>query len=114
MTQSAFINTTVLDEIRDLNLNYLILAQRLLREDFSIGLYRTGLSEETGRMIMQLSLQQTVALAASTTLLCGFRLDDASLLSALSKRGMNGALQQARMTMALSQAPAMPLQSVGV
>ena len=114
MTQSANVDVAALNEIRDVNLNYLILAQRLLREDFSIGLYRTGLSEETGRMIMQLSLQQTVALAASTTLLCGFRLDDASLLSVLSRRGMNGALQQARMTMALSQAPATPLQSVDV
>jgi flagellar transcriptional activator FlhD len=114
MTQNSGCDDTVLNEIRDLNLNYLVLAQRLLREDFATGLYRTGLSEDTGRVILQLSLQQVVALASSTALLCGFRLDDASLLTALSKSGMNGALQQARMTMALTQAPAMTLQSVTV
>ncbi|MVW70030.1 flagellar transcriptional regulator FlhD [Bordetella sp. 15P40C-2] len=114
MAHHSGCDDTALSEIRDVNLNYLILAQRLLREDFATGLFRTGLSEETGRIVLQLSLQQVVALASTTALLCGFRLNDASLLSALSKSGMNGALQQARMTMALTQAPTMPLQSVTV
>jgi flagellar transcriptional activator FlhD len=112
MTQSCGTDDTSLNEIRDVNLNYLILAQRLLRDDFATGLYRTGLSEDMGRVIAQLSLQQVVALSSSVGLLCGFRLNDASLLSALSKEGMNGALQRARMTMALTQAPAMQLQTV--
>ena len=114
MTQSANLDAATLTEIRDVNLTYLLLAQRLLREDFAIGLYRTGLSEETGHIIAQLSLQQTVALAGSNTLLCAFRLNDASLLSALSKTGVSGALQQARMTIALSQSSVMQLQAVEV
>jgi len=114
MTQFCSSDDASLGEIRDVNLNYLILAQRLLRDDFAMGLYRTGLSEDMGRLIVDLSLQQVVALASSVGLLCGFRLNDASLLAALSKEGMNGALQRARMTMALTQAPAMQPQAVSV
>jgi len=112
MTQISSVAPALLDEIRDVNLNYLILAQRLLREDFATGLFRTGLSEEMGRVIGQLSLQQVVALSSATTLLCGFRLNDASLLEALTKIGMNSAIQQARVTMALTQTPAMQPQAV--
>jgi len=112
MTQITSTEDTALAEIRDVNLNYLILAQRLLRDDFSVGLFRLGLTEETGKIINQLSLHQLVSLASSSSLLCGFRLNDASLLASLSKDGMNGALQQARMTMALAQAPAMQPQPV--
>lgn len=112
MTQTPDIESSSLREIGDVNLNYLVLVQRLLREDFAVGLYRTGLSEETGRIVLQLSFQQTVTLASSTTLLCGLRLDDASMLAALTHSGLSDSLQQARMTMAMAKAPAIKLQAV--
>lgn len=114
MTLPQTTDAASLNEIRDVNLNYLILAQRLLREDFAVGLFRTGLSEEQGKVIAQLTLQQTVALASSTTLLCGFRLDNASLLATLSKVGASSPLHQARMSMALAQAPTMKAESVEI
>lgn len=114
MTHPHNVDLSTLNEIRDVNLNFLVLVQRLLREDFAVGLYRTGLSEDTGRLLLQLSFQQVIALASSTTLLCGFRLDDASMLAALTKSTLGVALQQARVTMAMTQAPALKPQSLPV
>ena len=41
----------LLDEIRDANLSYLVLAQHLIRQDKAEALYRLGLSEEVADVL---------------------------------------------------------------
>jgi len=92
-----------LGDIQEVNLSYLLLAQRLLRENFSVGMFRLGCSEQVGRVLLDLSPAQLVRLAGSSMLICGFRLDDYKLLSALTQDVLGGVLQQAHSTILLSQ-----------
>ncbi|MES2362338.1 MAG: flagellar transcriptional regulator FlhD [Pseudomonadota bacterium] len=90
------------NEIGDLNLAYLLLAQRLVREDLATAMFRLGLSRELADLLGNLSLSQIVKLAASSLLLCRFRFDDHPVLSALTSDGKNLALQQAHAAILLS------------
>ncbi|MFN0039309.1 MAG: flagellar transcriptional regulator FlhD [Burkholderiales bacterium] len=74
----------LLDEIRDANLNYLLLAQTMIRTDRDAAVYRLGISEELAELLEALSPAQLLKFAASTTLLCRFRYDDRLILNLLS------------------------------
>ena len=95
-----------LGDIREVNLSYLMLAQRLLRENYAAGMFRLGFNEDVADIIMRLSPAQLVKLASSSSLICGFRLNDYDLLSALTQEVLGGVLQQAHSTILLSQTSA--------
>lgn len=90
------------NEIGDLNLSYLLLAQRLVREDVATAMFRLGMSRELADLLGNLSLSQIVKLAASSLLLCRFRFDDHPILTALTHEGKSLALQQAHTAILLS------------
>ena len=92
-------NTT---EIGDLNLTYLLLAQRLVREDAASAMFRLGLSREVADLLGNLSLSQIVKLASSSLFLCRLRFDDQPILSALTQDGKSLPLQQAHAAIVLS------------
>lgn len=94
---------SVLHDIREVNLSYLMLAQRLLRENYSAGMFRLGLGADVADIVLSLSPAQLVKLASSSSLICGFRLDDYCLLSSLTQDVLGGVLQQAHSTILLSQ-----------
>src|SRR3546814_10444930 len=87
------------------NLSYLLLAQRMLRDDYAASMFRLGFSNEVADILMRLSPAQLVKLAGSSSLLCRFRFDDYSLLSALTQDVLGGALQQAHATILLAKQP---------
>jgi flagellar transcriptional activator FlhD len=66
----------LLDEIRDANLSYLILAQHLIRADRAEALYRLGISEEVADLLDRLTTAQMLKIAATNMLMCRFRFDD--------------------------------------
>ncbi len=84
---SATTHSDMLSEIKEVNLSYLLLAQRLLREDKSTGMFRMGISEQLAEVLANLTLAQTVRLAASNQVLCRFRFDDHAILGALADKG---------------------------
>ncbi|MFI5445965.1 flagellar transcriptional regulator FlhD [Polaromonas sp. UC242_47] len=96
------VDTANTNEIGDLNLAYLLLAQRLVREDVATAMFRLGLSRELADLLGNLSLSQIVKLAASSLLLCRFRFDDHPVLSTLLNEGKTMALQQAHAAILLS------------
>lgn len=96
-------NTALLQDIQEVNLSYLMLAQRLLRENLAAGMFRLGISDDAAGILLELSPAQLVKLASSSSLVCGFRLDDYSLLSSLTRDVLDGVLQQAHTTILLSQ-----------
>lgn len=95
----------LLAEIREVNLSYLLLAQRMLNEDFATATFRLGFSREVGEIVRRLTLSQTVKLASSSSLLCRFRFDEAALLTAVSQDALGGVLQQAHATLLLASQP---------
>ena len=69
-------STRLLDEIRETNLSYLLLAQQLIREDRAEATFRLGISEEVAELIDQLTTAQVLRIASSNMLMCRFRFDD--------------------------------------
>lgn len=75
------------DEIRELNLAYLMLAQQMLREDRAAALYRLGIGEDVAAILEGLSGAQVLRMASSNMLLCQFRFNDTMLVDLLSSHG---------------------------
>lgn len=96
-------DNSLLGDIQEVNLSYLLLAQRLLRENFAAGMYRLGFGEDVAETVLNLSPSQVIRLSAANTLLCAFRLNDYELLSTLTQDVLGGVLQQAHSTILLSQ-----------
>ena len=94
--------TSTTNEIGDLNLTYLLLAQRLVREDVATAMFRLGLSRQVADLLGNLSLSQIVKLAASSLFLCRLRFDETPILSALTQEGKSQALQQAHAAILLA------------
>jgi len=98
-------NSDMLNEIREVNLSYLLLAQRLLREDKPMGMFRMGISDQLAEVIANLSLAQTVKLAASNQMLCRFRFDDHAVLSALADKDKASVVAQAHSAILMASQP---------
>ncbi|CEJ96445.1 Flagellar transcriptional activator FlhD [Caballeronia glathei] len=99
-------NTSTLAEIREVNLSYLLLAQRLLREDRPSAMFRMGISEQLADVLSSLSLPQVVKIAGSSQLLCRFRFDDHAILSSLADKEKNAALAQTHSAILMAGQPA--------
>lgn len=78
-------------EIRDANLSYLILSQRLIRADRAQALYRLGISEDVAIVIEALTPSQMIKVASGNTLMCRFRFDEEMIWSLLADHGRVGA-----------------------
>ena len=72
------------NEVKELNLSYLLLAQHMLREDRDSAMFRLGISEEIAEMLDNLTPGQALRMAGANMLLCRFRFDDRLLLGLLS------------------------------
>ena len=98
----------LLDEIREANMTYLILAQNMIRLDKPQAMYRLGVSEEVADVLEQLSTGQLLKIASSNMLVCSFRFDDKvvwNLLTSHSKdRGVSGVHAAILMSSPLAQA----------
>jgi len=81
----------ILNEIREANLSYLMLAQSLIRSDREQALYRLGISEESASLIALLTPAQMMKIAAGNTLLCRFRMDDDMVWGLLTNHGKSAA-----------------------
>ena len=77
-------------EIREANLSYLILAQRLIRADKAQALYRLGVSDETADVLDALTPSQLLKVAAGNMLMCRFRFDDEMLWGLLTSHTKDG------------------------
>jgi flagellar transcriptional activator FlhD len=77
----------LLEEIREANLAYLMLAQHMIRADRPQALYRLGLSEEVANLIGNLTPGQIMKIAAGNMLMCRFRFDDEIVWNLLTTNG---------------------------
>ncbi|MFC0267343.1 flagellar transcriptional regulator FlhD [Kushneria aurantia] len=74
----------LLDDIRNVNLSYLLLVQRLLNEDRTSAMFRLKISEQMADTLVSLPISQLAKLANSNQLLCHFSLTDATQLASLT------------------------------
>ncbi len=83
-----------IQSIEDLNLSYLLLAQRLIREDHVAAGFRLGLNDTTMETIKGLSLPQLIKLSSTGQLISRLRIDDDALIACLTKESRIDALQR--------------------
>ncbi len=74
------------NEIRDLNLSYLMLAQAMIRKDKAQALFRLGISEPVAEVVGQMSAQQLVRVASRNLMLCSMRFGDELIWGLLTER----------------------------
>lgn len=84
----------ILQNIHNINLSYLLLAQQLIREDKISAGFRLGLSEGTIDIIKDLSLPQIIKLSTTSQLICRLRMDTEEVIDCLTKESRIDALQQ--------------------
>ncbi|MES1938657.1 Flagellar transcriptional activator (FlhD) [Salinisphaera sp. T5B8] len=73
----------LLDDVRDLNLSYLILMQRLINTDRELAMFRLKIDEDMADLLSQIPVADLAKLARCNQLLCHFSLDSADQLFAL-------------------------------
>lgn len=74
---------SLLSDIQDTNLSYLLLVQRLINEDRPTAMFRLKLSEEMADLLASLSVKQLSQLARSNQLLCRLCFDEPEQLTKL-------------------------------
>jgi len=98
--------TEMTKEIADLNLTYMLLAQKLLREDKAAAMLRLGISNEMADLLIGMSLAETIRIAASNFVLCAFRLDELPIVQNVMQGERLPSLQQAHISILLAGAQA--------
>ncbi|MCD6008382.1 flagellar transcriptional regulator FlhD [Halomonas sp. IOP_31] len=74
---------SLLSDIQDTNLSYLLLVQRLLNEDRATAMFRLKLDEPMADLLASLSVKQLSQLARSNQLLCRLCFDEPEQLTRL-------------------------------
>ncbi|MFQ3788085.1 flagellar transcriptional regulator FlhD [Halomonas sp. A29] len=87
-------NTNHLDEIQELNLAYLLLAQRLLNDDRAAAMFRLKIDDETADLLVSLGAAQLTRLARTNQLLCHFGFDGAEQLRQVVHNPRDNGLSQ--------------------
>lgn len=95
-------NTEIISEIRDSNLNYLMLAQKMIREDKPAAIFRLGLSKPIADILETLSSSQIIKIATSDMMLARFRFDDGVVLGMLTNYDKDAVLAKAHAMILMS------------
>lgn len=82
-----------LHKIYEINLSYLLLAQRLIKQDRYAACFTLGISDARIDILQDLTLPQLIHLASMDRLICQLRIDSVETLNAVTKRSRLDALQ---------------------
>lgn len=94
------------NEIREANLTYLVLAQKMLRLDRDTAMFRLGIGPDVAELLEKLTPAQVARMASSPMLLCRFRCDERLIAELLSGYGRSEALASAHANILMSRQPA--------
>jgi flagellar transcriptional activator FlhD len=84
----------LLKHIYDINLSYLLLAQRLINQEKASAMFRLGIDESMADALSQLTLPEMVKLAETNQLVCQFRFTDHNHINRLTQESRVDDLQQ--------------------
>lgn len=92
----------LLKNIYDINLSYLILAQRLINHEKASAMFRLGIDGPMADALADLNLTQIMRLAETNQLVCKFRFHDHMSISRLTQDSRVDELQQIHASILLS------------
>ncbi|MFA5677525.1 MAG: flagellar transcriptional regulator FlhD [Pseudomonas sp.] len=90
------------DEIQELNLSYLLLAQRMLNEDRTSAMFRLKVDGKTADVLGALSVRQLARLARCNQVVFGLHFDNADQLTRATSNSHEPALSQTHAAMLLA------------
>ncbi|WP_323846714.1 flagellar transcriptional regulator FlhD [Microbulbifer magnicolonia] len=93
---------SIIDEIQDINLTYLLLAQRLLKEDHTTAMFRLKIDQPMAKVLASLTAKQLTKLARTNQFLFRLHLDDADQLCKLTGNTRVGGLGQIHTALLMS------------
>jgi flagellar transcriptional activator FlhD len=102
------INETI-DEVREANLSYLMLAQQMLREDKEAAMFRLGIGAGLADTLQSLTTSQVLKMAASNMLLFRLRFEDNLILGMLNGYTKDKAMSPSHAAILMSGKPAAAL-----
>ena len=91
--------------IRDINLNYMMLAQQMIHENKAEAIYRLGISQDLVEMLSGLSAAQVIKMATSNMLLCRFRFNEELLLNMVTDYNKDRLMSKAHAAILMSAQP---------
>lgn len=100
----------ILNEIKEINLGYMLLAQQLVREDKVAAMYRLGIGQEIADIVEGLTSSQLLKMASSNMLLCRFRFDDQLIAEMLSSHSRDQAVSHSHAAILMA---GQPVEAVG-
>lgn len=92
-------------EIRDANLNYLMLAQQMIRADKATAIFRLGISSDIADLLESMSNLQIMKLASTNMMLARFRFDDSAILGMLTNYNKDKSLSQSHAAILMAGQP---------
>lgn len=92
-------------EIRDANLNYLMLAQQMIRADKATAIFRLGISSDIADLLEGMSNLQVMKLASANMMLARFRFDDSTILGMLTSHNKEKSLSQTHAAILMAGQP---------
>jgi len=73
------------NDIKEINLAYLMLAQQMIKADKEDAIFRLGIGSELADILAKLTPGQVLKMAGTSMLLCQFRFDDALIVGLLTE-----------------------------
>lgn len=96
---------SLLGDIQDTNLSYLLLVQRLLNEDRATAMFRLKLTESMADLLASLSVKQLGQLSRTNQLLCRLCFDDPDQLTKLIQDPRDQGLGQTHAALLMASVP---------
>lgn len=104
---------TLIDDIHELNLAYLLLAQRLINEDRASARFRLKIDDEMADLIQELNARQLTRLSRVNQLLCHFGHGSAEQLRQLTHNPREQGLAQFHASLLMASRPAISSAAEG-
>ena len=89
-------------EISDINLAYILLAQKMVKQDKAASMMRLGIGSKLADMLANMSITQIIKLANSKFLIFSPRLDDDASIHAVGNEDKDSALKRAHMSILMA------------
>lgn len=94
----------LLEEIQDANLTYLMLARRLLEEDYASAQFRLKLDKDMADLLVSLSAKQLVRLARTSQFVFRLCFDGAGQVQRIVAHHQDSAMMQTHAALVLANA----------
>ncbi|GHA06201.1 flagellar transcriptional regulator FlhD [Oceanisphaera arctica] len=93
---------SILDEIQELNLSYLLLVKRLLNDDKAMAMYRLKMDEPMADLLLSLSARELSRLARMNQLICRPNFEHAEQLEKLLRNPREQGLTQTHLALLMA------------